>query len=432
VKSLMHVWTSLSAALAVAMPGATALPQGVTTWGPGACRVAAGGARTVTRDSGSIRIVENHLGRGRLPHLQLDSGPDRILGPAGNTRLAAFTALIFGALLPDRSILVADGVFRTEVRMYDSSNVLRRFVSRLGDGPEEYRQISAIHRGPADTTVLVDGPRRRLLYIDLDGRVARTLVLPDFSVQRVAPDSNRRGSTGRVSVVGVLRDGAILGKAPLPIARVTGGLRILRDTAQVYVLSLGATAWKRLDVLVPGRTTFFYSAEEGSLQGAYPFGSIDAFVADHSGYYHGAGHLFEIRHIDAFRGTVDRIVRLCIPTSRVSSSDIRGYRDSVLAAATTQTGRLLREKLLSQLTYPSHRQAHGYLNVDKSGRLWVKSNSPLTPNEFYGFLPTGELIATATIPRGTLEMDGEYALVARLDALNVPSLYLHRWRTLLR
>jgi hypothetical protein len=110
---------------------------------------------------------------GFAPLLLFASAAAQTVGPP--TRLAEEFSAIRGAReLPDGRLLVSDyRDQRVVVVDFDRKTVTRRIG--IGSGPLEARLPTALVPAPGDSTVLIDVGNQRLLMLDAEGRVGRTI-----------------------------------------------------------------------------------------------------------------------------------------------------------------------------------------------------------------------------------------------------------------
>jgi hypothetical protein len=161
------------------------------------------------------------------------------LAPPNGTLPAEFSSLSWVRELADGRIIITDGK--------DDRLVLADFrtgrveaISHKGQGPGEYMRALPVWSIGGDSSLLMDSPRRWLLF---DGaRVVATLA-PDAPALAAA-----RGLPRGVDTVGHVYSAAFIPGQGRPIGDSTALLRVARGTAKVDTLT-------RLKALVPRATS---------------------------------------------------------------------------------------------------------------------------------------------------------------------------------
>ena len=125
-------------------------------------------------DSAGIRIVTHESIDG--PTWALDSDPRIQLGTVDDGGPQQFFRISAGRRLASGEIAVMDG--SREVRVFTEDGVLARSFGREGDGPGEFRGPGRMFDLPGDSLAIWDTRLRRLTISDYEGHVAR-IVTPD-------------------------------------------------------------------------------------------------------------------------------------------------------------------------------------------------------------------------------------------------------------
>jgi hypothetical protein len=154
------------------------------------------GEMAAVRDSAGIEIVElSTTAWERFPSLALVSSPDLSIGAAEGAEEELLYRVSGGTVLADGRVVVLNGGSR-EVRFYGADGALLIRQGRTGEGPGEYRQLSAVWSLPGDSVVVWDA---RLLRV--------TVLAPNGVVARETPIWGRLMAT---QVRGVLADGSLV------------------------------------------------------------------------------------------------------------------------------------------------------------------------------------------------------------------------------
>jgi hypothetical protein len=127
---------------------------------------------------------------------------------------AAFASVAAVAVGSDGSIYVAEGQGINTIKMFDERGRFVRSFGRAGDGPGEFRSISAMgwHQ---DTLWIADRPAMRVAFFSRDGAFLRQIT--------IAP--TRDPISGAViQPLGVFANGSILGVPPTPQYRPGTGM----------------------------------------------------------------------------------------------------------------------------------------------------------------------------------------------------------------
>jgi len=128
------------------------------------------------------------------------------LGAATRASESEFNRVIAVRELADESLLIADFNDRRLVHLRWDGTL--RVISRMGNGPGEYRQVGHLFPLAGDSTVFVDSYSGRLLLLAAD-RVVGTI-----------SEHTTVGRATRGEVFGVDRSGGVLGMTKAPIVKV--------------------------------------------------------------------------------------------------------------------------------------------------------------------------------------------------------------------
>jgi hypothetical protein len=131
----------------------------------------------------------------------------------------------------DGGIVVANGGSR-EILLFDPAGQPRARAGGAGGGPAEFRELTSLSVGPADSLYAYDARERRLSVFDRNGAFIRAAAFRDMD------------TLGRVEDVGVLPSGEIVGA----FHRQTPGSGLVRDSLLVTTLTPSGQPAARLGV----------------------------------------------------------------------------------------------------------------------------------------------------------------------------------------
>lgn len=145
-----------------------------------------------------------------------------------------FTSIRGVRELSDGRLIVADGgEYRLLVLDWKARN--HRAIGRVGDGPGEFRSLSALIALPGDTTMVVDGLARRLLLLERDRYIAA--VPADQALHLLQFFALHNGADAR---------GRLLALAPIP-TKSTDRVRAVYTRMTAFAESLLVVRMTRLD-----------------------------------------------------------------------------------------------------------------------------------------------------------------------------------------
>jgi hypothetical protein len=263
--------------------------------------------------------------------------------------------------LPGGRLAVADGG-ASEVRLYDAAGRFIRAAGRPGDGPGEYRRLSAIGAGTGDSLWVFDFGARRFTVLGPGLLVARTVTLS--------------GDLSNVGAVAALPDGAFLIReywSSRPADRLALGLR--RDPAAIARIDMAGNVRDTV-ALVPGREVLI-SSEAGRAVMTAPLGARTAVAAWSPAAAEvvvGDQGTDELR-VYGLDGALRRVLRRVGGDLRFDSDAVARAMDERLAEVPAAE-REARRIELDALPRPSTRPAYGALLVDPAGRIWTAVWAP--------------------------------------------------------
>lgn len=375
-------------------------------------------AQSTVRDSSGVTIVTSAAPK--TTGWSIDPRPT--LDFDGASESLELTAPLNIARL--RSGIVVVGHGKTgQLFFLDRAGRLLATAGRLGAGPGEFKRISELFVGRADTVLVYDRSNRRLSLFSPAGAFVRSWT-PEIP-----------GSGPANHVFGTLHDGRLVLSQSLGQPPSANG--ITRDSMPLSLVPLGggpavaAGRWPGNESVIDIRT------EGGKVQSVeitrLPFGRVSLVAVLDDGVAIGAGDRYEIE-VRGPRGTmVRRIVRAWKPEP-VTETD----RDKVLelAAATGNADARARyQKFLASAPIPKTKPAYDRIVVSATGQLWVRDYiGPwfgFRPSRWSVFSKTGEWVASVEAPSrfeplwvGPTEVLGVY-----LDEDDVPHVRIHALAT---
>lgn len=318
------------------------------------------------------------------------------------------------ALRADGAVLVEDNR-STEIYAFDSNGEPLARMGGAGDGPGEFRNITALSMGPADRVYVYDRRLGRISVLAGAGDLVRMVtVARDFAGRGTIALDAWPLSSGEYLLHSM---GAIESDV------VREGARLEQRTAVVQVLdSLGAPRGD--PVRFPGGLATVGQQFDGSS----PFGNATIVAVGHDQVVTGAGVDYDIRVLTRTLQT-RRIIRWPGWERPLEEAVLLAARDS-LRARFEATGRASAERVTTLLDalfapelVPASLPVLGKVLIDHAGRLWVSRYSPATEvwaqeTAWHVLDPTGQPLAQLSLPARTRLVavgDDRIALVTRDD-----------------
>lgn len=368
------------------------------------------------RDSVGITIVESHTplwpdGRGWT----LSREPVIEVGTAeGDVEYQFFH--VEGALRLDDGRIVAADAGSSEIRFFDGEGRFITSTGRQGEAPGEYRQITALGRGPADSLWVYDFGLRRFTVLTDQGDAVRTVSLG--------------GNLSAVGAVGRLSDGSFVVKenwssAVQDASRPRAGL--LRDPVAIARLSADGT---ELDTVatVAGREVFIGAEDGRGVMSAPLFAHTSSAVIRADSILVGDQEEFQILEYGA-DGTVAAMFRVPGMDLSITRAAIQTELESRLQAEPAERRAMARAHL-EALTVPASRPAYSRIAVDVAGNIWAAEYTPYPriPLRWTVLGADGELLGTVEMPAGfrVFDIGRDWILGVGRDESDVEELRLYR------
>ncbi|MEX2610619.1 MAG: 6-bladed beta-propeller [Gemmatimonadota bacterium] len=326
---------------------------------------------------------------------------------------------VFNAIkLSDGRIVVANGD-PLEMRIFLADGVFQQAVGRKGRGPGEFDLISSLAEVSVDT-LRVQNTRDGFYYYHL----------PDFSLART--DRGPRASSATPPAGSWEPFGAerflFSGRASSPVLSPLGTER------PRFQLMIWHARSARTDTLGDFLGSEVYRDRNNSVLPPQPvaYGSSTIFAA-------GADHVFvgdnSEPQISVFAPEGNRLASIPVRTPRlpVTDEDERAFRAAMENGFLFETFPAeFHSTLKDQVERTPIPEYHPYfvdMHVDRAGLLWVQhpAHASASSAAWSIYTPTGELVATAELPRfeRVLDIGLDYILGRHLGEYDVEYVHLH-------
>ena len=362
----------------------------------------------LVRDSAGVRIVESLAPRwptGRGWRL----GPTALLtiGSVSGQDDYLFEDVVAGSRLADGSIVVADAS-ASEIRVFDRSGALLRRMGRPGEGPGEFRWLTAAWVGQ-DNVWAFDNALVRVSKFALGGSFVDSFRLT------IAPGS------GRPSLQAQLMDGSLLvlsappGVVPQNVGVFEGSTWMLQRYAYTgeYINAIArlkeSPRWGHdIPGLPPGLPLPFYP-------------SLGSFAVSGNSVYAGEGIDAAVHRWNS-DGSLSLIIRWAATPRSVTAKVRNEYRKAKQTPPRPFHARAW-SRYLDQVPFPDEMAVYQHLVVDAAACLWVQQFSALDDDysSWFVFDPEGVWLGVVEMPSNLriLEIGVEYVLAVQRDQLGV-------------
>ena len=361
------------------------------------------------RDSAGIRIVE--YGNWPATPAPIVVEPQPIFAFGWKASDHPFEDIVAGDILPDGRVAVADGGSTLQVVVLSREGTVEAVLGGPGDGPGEFRRISAVTHLDS-SSVVVDDPRSGRLSLFRSGYFTRTVELSDARYMRAL------GTDSQASV--------LLG----PPLAIVYGRRYPTPWLAVPLIKLDLTA-QSFD------TVGFADWDRGS---GNPFASWGFVAANEMGFVVGRSDTPDLRWLD-LNGHLRQIVRWKAARVEVSDSLWSDWEESFRAFAARRpqiySARDVEESIASthaQVTEPL--PLFGSLMVDPEGEVWIGayptrlSSHARTPTRFDVLTPGGEWLGTVSLPPRSrfrlLAVGTDRLMGVARDSLDIQAVVVYR------
>ncbi len=344
----------------------------------------------------------------------VSSSPDLVLG-AGDAGAEHVFHEINGVVAAGDGLVAVSDASQT-IRLFTEAGRLVRTFGGVGDGPREFRSLRWLSACGGDRLVAYDVSRDRITVWSIAGELLDGFTVPGTSRGRpayaVACDPVRRESP--LVVVGW----------PAIGARDVGPYR--------PSVQIGLVDWKgrlvKVLATVPGTERYRYPGSVGD--GPRRLGKATTVQIGNGSIYVGTADSAAVRVIRA-DGTSHR---LAWPAARAAFTERekREYREA-LAVLVPEERRPAARRALAELQLPDSLPAHGPIQVDRLGVVWVApyraTGLPELHQPWVALQPTGEVVSVM-LPDGFRPFDigRDHLLGVATDTLGVETVVRYRLR----
>lgn len=374
-----------------------------------------GSGTTVTRtDSSGVRIVVSAAATWLPDEAWRLEGPVLSIGSVDGPEESQLHRVRAARRLPDGRIVVANGG-SMDLRLFTPDGQWIRSIGRAGDGPGEFRLISALQVVPPDTILVFDNSAPRVTSFTADGNLAwsRRVATPGENVQ--APDHR-------------LADGRWLNR--LRTTEVDGFQRVRN------LFGAWSEGESRIDTLLEsdGQEYLIYRRFQGSQyigRGPVvtPFGGQDLAAIGPNLFALSDGKSYDVAVAEVGSGQM-RIRRphndRPLPDGAVSR-----FIDDYVARYPPERQREVRGHFAT-LTTPSQVPAHSALAFDEGGNLWAENFrfpwDSLATRTWAVYARAGEWLGDVEVPRGlrVLQFGADFVLGVERDENDVEFVRMYR------
>jgi hypothetical protein len=321
----------------------------------------------VVRDSAGVQIIES-----RSPLWDASSGwqietePALQIGVEDGDAEYEFQSIADAERLDDGSIVVADAL-AAELRVFDAAGRYVRAIGRNGEGPGEFRNLTAVWRHH-DSLAAWDAALRRVSVFDREGNLGRIIAFT------ASP-----GDGLRPSALATLADGSFLVHASGVITPALGE-GIHRAEGQVVRYSANGEPGRVISALPGEEWVGMTPASGGLLLAPRPF-RRDGYVAmSGTRIYVGDSDRFDIT-VFTVDGVLRQRIRIAGAMHPLTQEDASAHIENTLAAQSNEERRQRVRRTLEQMPYPETYPAFAGLLTDDDGHLWVAESARAVTDE---------------------------------------------------
>ena len=393
-----------------------------------ACADAGGDANqpTVT-DSAGIAIVQHGAQAWeRAPMWALSAEPLAVIGGDPNDTTIDLSNSQVGTILDDGRIIAAS-MEPPQMYVFAADGSSQRPLGRGGEGPGEYRFLSALLPLGGDTLAAYDLFTRRAMMFDIDGEALEPVQFP-MSGSMIPPLLSARlnGNVWLFQLINPMAE---------PPSDASG---IYRVDAPVFTWRDGQEALDTL-FMVKGpslvKGVFEMGGQSIQMGRAAGYGA-NSFVGGHGDViWSTSGEQFTLTARDT-SGAVRREVRLGMAPRVVSESDKEAFKEALraqweFARSMGAPPQFIEAELakVDETEFAVNRPAIGLMVVDRLGRVWVTPDAPQVDSTLtYGvFSPEGNLLGKVQLPKGSLFAANADRVVVRREDEETGLVRLEVW-----
>ena len=368
---------------------------------------------SAVRDSAGITIIESSQPRWNAAQAwTLSPTPSLQIGRPEGTPEYQFYRVAGALRLADGSIVVADAE-SAEIRLFDGSGKFLKSTGGRGEAPGEYRQITAMGRGPADSIWVYDFGLRRFTVLTRDCEAVRTVSVG--------------GTLSAVAAVGRLPDGSFLVKEGWSAA-VNENQRqgLVRDPVAVVRMQSDGSDHDTVTT-VAGREVFIGTENGRAVMSSPLFARNSSAAIRGDAVFVGDQTTLEVS-LYSGEGRVERVFRVLGVDLGLTSATVARHKEELLAREPAERRVMLRRHYDAMTTPPS-RPAYGDLVVDAEGNLWTGEyvRYPMVPEVWTVFSAAGELLGDVRLPQGfgVLDIGSDWILGVGRDEMDIEYMQLY-------
>lgn len=373
------------------------------------------GYAPTVRDSAGVAIVENPAEAVEAaPEWSMSPEPILDVGVVEGDSAYQLDDVTDALRLSDGSVAVADGG-SSEIRVYGPDGRFRFAAGGPGEGPGEFRWLSALYRMAGDSLLAYDSRLLRVSVFAPGGAFVRSRLL-------------ETEGGGRTVLVSRLADGTMVVHENQRVVDPpeTGVHQIPRT----YLLLSPAGTTDSLTTL-PGGQQHLYAEGGGLYVSSLPFGVEDHVTAERRHVYAGNSARFEVRKYAA-DSRLERRIRVARPPTPVTEEDVERMLDARTAPAPDENAAREMRNRIREMELPETMPAFEELEVDAAGHLWVREYVPrgTESNDWIVFGPEGAVTGTVSLPARfePLEIGEDYVLGRWRDELDVEHVRMYELR----
>jgi hypothetical protein len=392
-----------------------------------ACSDAGGDAnQPAVSDSAGIAIVQ-HTAQGweRAPTWALSAEPIAVIGGEEDATAIDLTNSQVGALLPDGRVL-AMSMQPAQLYVFSADGATPGLLGRGGEGPGEYRFLSAVLTLGGDTVAGYDLFKRKALLFDAGGE---SLGAIDFPMT---------GTPIPPLLMGRLTDGTWVFQTINPLAEPPeGSSGVYRQDTPVLTWRDGGEALDTsFTVLGPmlEQGTITAGGQSMTMGRGIGFGANSFVGGSQDMIWSTTGDKFTIVGHDA-TGALKREIRVSLPAVPVSEADKEQFkgvlREALEQARSMAPADMIEAELekVERTTFAQMRPGIGQMLVDRMGRVWATPGLPQVDSTVtWGvFDREGGLLGKVVLPGGTLFAASEDRIVVRREDDETGLIRLEVW-----
>lgn len=355
------------------------------------CGGAPAGQTFVMTDSAGVVIATNAAALATLPEWRFAPEPELLIGVLDGDPALQFSFVTAGTRLRDGRLAVLDAGSH-QVRFFQADGSHQRSVGRRGDGPGEFQRAGVMLRLPGDSLAIWDEGLRRVTFLDPEGELVRSVVVPDGL---------------NPQLLGVTTDGVFL-LADMILKVPDSGFEDIEFAIRRFD---PVTSEGREVTLHPGMPIGHLGTS--GMVGSPLFAPRPVFAPHAQGYWAALGREYEVAAYDS-ESTLMRLVRWSGPTRATTAADREAHRTRELAAASEARRERVEELIAAQPLSPTF-PAYQEVMSDHRGALRVQQFPRPTAaerNQWLIFDVDGQLTARVTLPGRlrVLEWGDDYLL----------------------